>query len=374
MIRVLDLTHYVAGPFATMLLAELGADVIKIEPPGGDPWRRLAPKEDARLGFEFLNRYKRSVVFNLKSRADRAHFLELVRDADAVVENFRPGVMGKLRLSYRTLRRVNPNIVLTSISNFGQDGPRSNWEASELVLQTMGGGFVHATGWEDGTPLKLGGNVAQHLAGLNAAIATLASIYGVRAGSEGGVHNDISIQEAFSAHGARHISVWAYSGIGMKRAARGPGPQGFPNLLPAQDGDLYILALRAEWEFFAHFLGLDQFTSHEWSDPAERRRRWAEIDPHFRAAIASRSRYDWFREAAEHGFTFAPVDDVLSVQDSPQMAERGFFHEVELSDGARVSGPGLPFSGFRRPARPDRAPRLGEHTDEVLSSMGTTTK
>jgi CoA:oxalate CoA-transferase len=366
LIRVLDLTHYVAGPFATLVLAELGADVIKVErPDGGDPWRTLCKADDPVVGFDFLNRRKKSVTLDLKSDEGRRKLLELLEDADAVIENFRPGVMGRLGLSFEQLRQANPDIVLTSISNFGQAGPRRYWEASELVLQSMGG-FVQGTGWEDGPPLKLGGRVAEHLAGLNAAIATVISVYGVRMGSEPGVHNDISIQEAFAAHGARHISVWAYSGMGMRRATRGVGPQGFPNLLPAKDGDLYVLATRAEWEFFAHFLGLDDFISHEWSDPAVRRERWSEIDPHYRAAIASRGRYEWFQDGAEHGFTFAPVDDVYTLQGSPQFASRGFFDSAELSDGSRVPCPRLPFSGFPTPETANRAPRLGEHNAEIL--------
>ena len=368
MIRIIDLTHYVAGPFATLLLAELGADVIKVErPDGGDPWRRLAPREEPGAGFDFLNRRKRSVTLDLKSKQGRAAVLDLVAGADAAIENFRPGVLERLRLSFRTLRRANPAIVLTSISNFGRRGPRRDWRGSELVLESTGG-IVHGTGWQDGPPLKLGGTVAQHIAGLNAAIATLASVYGVRRGVERGVHNDIAIQEAFAAHWARHISQWVYSGTGTRRQQRGGGAQGFPPTVPARDGYLYILALRAEWEAFAYFLGLEQFIGLEWSDPAVRRERWPEIDSSFRAAIASRGRYEWFAAAAEHGYTFAPADDPLSVLESPQLAARDFFDPAELADGAVMPSPKLPFSGLPRPERPNRAPRLGEHTDEVLAA------
>ena len=366
MIRVVDLTHYVAGPFATLLLAELGVEVIKVEQPnGGDPWRTLCAGEEEGCGFDFLNRRKRSLVIDLKKNAGRKELLRLVADADAVVENFRPGVMSRLGLSFRALRRANADIVLTSISSFGQRGPRRDWAASEMVLQSMGG-FVQGTGWEDGPPMKLGGRVAEHIAGLNAAIATMVSVYGVRTGVERGVHNDIAIQEAFAANGARHISVWSYSGTGMKRARRGIGPQGFPNLAQASDGLLYVLALRAEWESFAYFLGLHDFISHEWSDPEVRRARWAEVDPHYRASIAARGKYDWFEAAAEHGYTFAPVDDTFSILQSPQLAARGFFETAELSDGATASGPRLPFSGFETSDVLNRAPRLGEHNYEVL--------
>jgi crotonobetainyl-CoA:carnitine CoA-transferase CaiB-like acyl-CoA transferase len=361
MIRIVDLTHHVAGPFATLLLAELGADVIKVERPDrGDPWRQPSATADDGTGFDYLNRRKRSVTLDLKRRAERRALLELVAGADAVVENFAPGVLQRLGLSLRTLRRVNPTIVLTSISNFGQTGPRRDWQASEIVLQAMGG-IVQGTGWEDGPPQQLGGHAAEHCAGLNAAIATLASIHGVRSGTTGSVHNDVAIQESFAAHWARHISQWVYSGTGTARQQRGGGAQGFPPTLPAQDGYLYILALRAEWESFAFFLGLEEFVGAEWSDPAVRRERWPEIDPFFRQAIAARGRYEWFAAAAEHGYTFAPADDALALLDSPQLAARGFFRAAELLDGRSVDCPTLPFSGFDAPVSPNRAPKLGEH-------------
>jgi crotonobetainyl-CoA:carnitine CoA-transferase CaiB-like acyl-CoA transferase len=369
MIRIVDLTHHVAGPFATLLLAELGADVIKVErPDGGDPWRRLCAAENQGLGFDFLNRRKRSVTIDLKSRRGRDAVLELVAGADAVLENFRPGTMQRLRLSLRTLRRANPKIVLTSISNFGQTGPRRDWRAGELELQATGG-MVHGTGWTGEPPMKLGGRVAEHIGGLNAAIATLASIQGIAADVEGSVQNDISIQEAFAAHWARHISQWVYSGTGTRRQQPGGGAQGFPPTMMAADGYLYILALRAEWESFAFFLGLKDFIGEEWSDPVVRRERWPEIEPHFRAAIASRGRYEWFAAAAELGYTFAPSDDALSVLESPQLAARGFFENAELNDGRAAACPGLPFTGFDTPAAPNRAPRLGEHNDAVFSGQ-----
>ncbi len=122
MIRIVDLTHYVAGPFATVLLAELGADVIKVEPPGGDPWRRLSAGEEPGVGFDFLNRRKRSVTLDLKTKEGRAKLLGLVRGADAVIESFRPGVMERLSLSYRTLRQANRNSSLRASATSARRG------------------------------------------------------------------------------------------------------------------------------------------------------------------------------------------------------------------------------------------------------------
>lgn len=362
--RVIDLTHYLAGPFATLLLAELDADVIKVERPGGDPWRERACTAPDDLSFAFLNRRKRGVTLNLADRSGRALLLELVAGADAVVENFRPGVLARLGLSYRTLRRANPTIVLTSISNFGQRGSRAGWQATEFVLQAMGG-VMWGTGWDDGPPLALPGYQASYVAGLNAAAITVAAIEAVQRGATTGAHIDLSIQETFALQWTRQITKYVYAGRPYRREGRGAGRQGFPHTVPARDGWLYMLAMRAEWEPFAYFLGLEEYISHEWSDPAVRARRWDEIAPRFYEAIRSRGRHQWVTDAAERGYTFAPIDTPYDLLASPQLAARGFFHEAELSPSERLPCAGLPFSVADKPKRPNRAPALGEHNREV---------
>jgi len=369
MLRVIDLTQQVAGPFATLLLAELGADVIKVEPPHeGDPWRTRSQGEPDQGSFDYLNRRKRSLSLDLASKQGHALLLRLVADADAVVESFSPGTLGRLRLSYRTLKRANPNLILTSISNFGQSGPRRDWQATELVLQAMGG-VVAGTGWEDRFPLKLAGYQACHIAGLNAATATLAAFFGARAGTMSGAHIDVSIQECLPPHWARHVSEYAYSGTLPRRERRENGRQGFPHTAMASDGWLYLLALRAEWESFAYFLGLEQFVTHEFSDSATRAQRWPEIEPHFHTNVAARSKYDWFAAASELGYTFAPIESPQEIMEGPHYAARAFFQPATLTTGATHPVAGLPFSHSMRPDKPNRAPHLGEHTDEILTAL-----
>jgi crotonobetainyl-CoA:carnitine CoA-transferase CaiB-like acyl-CoA transferase len=366
--RVIDLSQGLAGPFAAQMLAELGADVIKVEPPTGDPLRSRAMLDPEDESFTYANRRKRGVTLNLRKREGRDLLLWLVRDADAVLESFRPGTLAQMRLSFRTLRRTNSRVVLTSVTPFGQSGERAGWEESELVLQAMGG-IVAATGWEDAPPLKLAGRQAAYIAGLNAATATLAAVYGVRAGATPGVHLDVSVLESLPPHWARHIAQYAYSGTGMRRQSRENGRQGFPDTVTAADGYLYLLALRAEWESFAHFLGLEAFITHEWSEPVERARRWDEIEPHFLASVASRSKHDWFAAASERGYTFAPLDGPLEVLASPQLAARGFFGTAELADGTAVPCPTLPFGATFTAGGENRAPTLGEHNDEIYGEM-----
>ncbi len=366
MLRVLELAGGLASQFATMTLAELGADVIKVEPPDGDRWRARRAGAPSDLSFEYLNRRKRSVALDLETSEGRATLLDLVATADAVIEDLDPDTLGRLRLSFGTLRRVQPGIVLTSISSFGRSGPRADWKANDFVLQAMGG-VVDGTGWQGQPPQTLPGYPASFSAGLQAAAITAGAVYGVRAGEQG-VHVDVSIQEAMSTHWTREIERYIYHGLGVARGNVEMGLQGFPHTVMSRDGYIYLLALRAEWEALAHFLGLDDFVTHEWSDPQTRFERWDEIAPEFNANIAARGKYEWFAAAAERGYTFAPVDDVHEVQASPQLLARDFFGEADV-DGEAVACPGLPFTLPAPPTRPNRAPAIGEHTSEVLAEL-----
>ena len=181
--RILDLTHYAAGPFCTKLLADYGAEVIKVERPGqGDPGRRLGPfhddlpAPDSSALFQFLNQNKLGVTLDLKRTAGVRLFERLVPWADIIVESFRPGVMSSFGLGYSRLKELNPDVVLTSISNFGQNGPYKDRKATEIVEYATGGPMLF-TGAALREPLKHGGQVGMYFAGQVAAIATLSALY-----------------------------------------------------------------------------------------------------------------------------------------------------------------------------------------------------
>ena len=181
--RVLDVTHFVAGPYLTKLMADLGAEVIKIEKPRqGDGARRLGPfvgdepDIEKSLPFLFYNTGKKSVTLNLKTVQGTEIFKEMVKHADIVVENFEPRVMPSLGLEYETLSQINPAIVVTSISNFGQDGPYRDYKATELIEYATSG-LMYITGESDREPLKAGLDIAQVVAGQNALVPTLAVLY-----------------------------------------------------------------------------------------------------------------------------------------------------------------------------------------------------
>jgi crotonobetainyl-CoA:carnitine CoA-transferase CaiB-like acyl-CoA transferase len=177
------------------------------------------------------------------------------------------------------------------------------------------------------------------------------------------------MEEAWMQHWSRHIQQWAYSGHGMVRESRGTGRQGFPHTVMTADGWLYVLALNADWEPLAVFLGLEEFAARPWNETRTQVDRWNEIDPTYRASMASKPRYQWFAEAAAMGYTFAPVHDALAVARSPQATARGAFETLTV-DNREVPVPRLPFA---TPAAPRSAVAVpGQHTEDVLREAGMT--
>jgi formyl-CoA transferase len=365
--RVIEIAGGPAAGFAGLVLAELGAEVIKIQPPGGesfsaDPAASIDPDTAA-----YLDRRKRSLTLDLSRLAGADLCLRLVEHSEAVIDDLGPGGLSNLSLSYDRLRRTNPELVVVSISPFGATGPHANWEASELVVQAMGG-TVQSTGFDGEPPFKIAGYAASFIAGLNAATALHAGVFGVSTGVEAGVHIDVSAQECFFQHVARHAGQFAYNGSGARREQSAMGRQGFPHTVMASDGWLYLLALLAEWEEVAFFLGLEPFITHEWSDADARAARWPEIEPHFLASIASRGRHDWFADASERGYTFAPIYDPEEVVSGPQSAARGFFKTATIG-GQEVPCAGLPFPWTLPADSQNRPPEPGEHTEAVLAEL-----
>ena len=247
-IKVIDFSQGIAGPYCSKLLADFGAEVIKIEKPGtGDYSRKLGPFPDdvpvaEKSGlFMFLNSNKRSVTLDLTKSIDQAIALDLISGADVVLESFRPGTMDKFGLDHDALAEKLPNIITTSVSNFGQDGPYSQYAASELVLYGMGGN-MHASGLPGRYPLKLGGNHVQFQAGNVAAMATIFALYGRDRKAIGGQHIDISILETQTASiNTRMRGLLAYQYTGERSVRLGPPNLGYPSgYYPCADGYISI--------------------------------------------------------------------------------------------------------------------------------------
>ncbi len=368
--KVLELAGGPAAGFAGMVLASLGADVIRVEGPDGHGFERnpTAPVDpDTAV---YLHRRKRRIELDITRRAGARAFVELAASADAIVEDLGPGAMSALDLSYRRLRKSQPGLVVVAISPFGEVGSRANWDASELTLQALGG-ILHSTGFEREPGLRIYGTPAHYSAGIQAATAVYAGVLGVRLGTERGVRIEVSMEESFMHHYARHIQQWGYSGHGMQREERGNGRQGFPHTVMAKDGWLYVLALNADWEPFAVFLGLEEFATMPWNEAHTQIADWDTVAPHYFASLASKSRYQWFADAAERGYTFAPIHDVFDVVKSEQAAARGAF-ETLAATPHDVPTPRLPFAFTMSPPAENRLAAPGEHTGQVFAETKAT--
>lgn len=377
-VRILDLSHHIAGPYCTKLLADYGADVIKVErPPAGDPARRTGPffQDEPHLEgsalFLHLNTNKQSVVLNLKSALGREIALKLAADVDIVVENFRPGVMADLGLDYESLRAVNPNVILTSISNFGQTGPYRDLPASEITLSAMGGP-MNVTGNKHAYPLKLGGNVVQYHAGAVAAYATMLALYDVEGGGDGG-HIDISIYETQAGFRDRrtiYLTAHAYTGeIGTRpEAGLRPGI----GVRPCADGYVNIHATgKGKFTSFLRMIGRDDLTDDprtanaivlmQYPDLAE------EIEASYLVWLMGQSKRDAAAVAQQHKLLAAPVNTIGDVIADPAFRARNAFEVIDHPRTGTATYTGRPFIMYETPRPPARrAPLLGEHTVEVL--------
>ena len=248
----MDLTHFIAGPYCTKLMAGLGADVVKVERPGGDPLRALGPfasgaatspastpPEDGAWHL-YLNTGKRSIVLDLKTDGGRLMLLQLAAKADILVENFTPGTMDRMGLGYQMLREANPALVMTSISNFGQTGPYRDWRAAEVNLYAMGG-LMNITGEPDQEPLKEGVPLAQLGAGQNAFVAAMAALMYAEETGEG-QQIDVSIAEYATNILENALMQYSYSGQEYTRVGnRGYGRAAW-GIYPCRDGHVGIIA------------------------------------------------------------------------------------------------------------------------------------
>lgn len=378
-IRVLDLTQYIAGPYCTKMFSDWGAEVVKIEKPrSGDPARAAGPfpgdvphPEKSGL-FLHLNSSKKSVTLNLASEVGRRAVLDLARESDIIVESFRPGTMDRFGLGYEDLKAVNPGIILTSISDFGQTGPYRDYVASEVVLYGLGGP-MNVTGLPDREPIKLGGNHVQYQAGIDAAYATLAAWYGRQFGGTPGQHVDVSIMETQAETiNFRTIYLLSYEYRG-ERGERAPiAGVGFPSgYYPCADGYVQVMAGGQFWPRTCRMLGHPEWVEHErWGlplgqyDPDARQQFEGEV---WLPWVISRSKVEIMRETQANGIPCGAVLNVGETMDSEHFRDREFFIGIDhpLAGTFRFPGPQAKLSATPR-AHPEPAPLLGEHTEEIL--------
>ncbi|MCH7553803.1 MAG: CoA transferase [Chloroflexi bacterium] len=374
-LRVLDLTHHVAGPVAAKLLADYGADVIKVERPwGGDPARTRGPFQGdlphpERSGlFLHLNTSKRGITLNLRHETGRAIFRELAAGADAVIESFRPGTMDRLGIGYEALSALQPRLVLTSISNFGQDGPYRDFRAGEITEYAMGGPMF-ATGYPGREPMKLGGSVVQSHAGQAAALATVIALFGVDDAGRGD-HLDVSIMETQAAgQDRRSTMLIAYQFIGhVNGRARRPGALG-GGVRPCADG-YFSVAAQAHWfPIVMDMVGHPELAEDpRYKDRGDRIENGAEVNAILDEWARTLTKQEIFDACRDVGCPVAPFADAEEIATSPQLEERGFFQEIDHPQAGRFHYPTAPYKMSETPWSARRpAPLLGQHNADVLS-------
>ena len=342
-IRVLDLTHYVAGPYCTRLLLDYGASVLKIERPRGDPVRNWPPFVDGKAGREsllhlYLNHDKETLTLDLKSDEGRERALELVRDSDVVVENFRPTTMEHLGLGWDVLHALNPRLVMTSISNFGQHGPHSGYKAWDIIADAMGGlAYIH--GYADREPLTHGNPQPQYRAGVVAASATLAALLNL---DDEGEHVDISIVEVVAAALRDTITQYTFMGAIRHRAGRVGGGQGA--ITPCSDG--YVIPTMfgsADFPSFARFMDAPELDDERFATGDGRQRHALELSKLLRERLKSWTMVDYFEGAQTWGMGAGMVMSPDKVLECEQHQVRAFFQELETADGRKLPAPRGPF-------------------------------
>src|SRR5690349_14983313 len=373
-LRVLDVTQVMAGPYCAMVLADLGADVIKVEPPAGDS-TRVMPGASGRdsPSFNAVNRGKRGIVLNLKTPAGRDVLLRLARATDILIENYRPGVMAALGAGYEALAAVNPRIIYASISGYGQTGPHRNKGGFDLVAQGVSG-IMSITGEPGGAPAKAGVPLTDLGAGLFALVGILAALeHRHRTGL--GQHVDTALVDAGVA-----LSVWEateyFSGAGVPKALGSAHRMNAPyQAIRCADG--YITLGGANERIFRRIceaLGHPEWASlPELADNASRVRHRAALAQRIEAITSVKPRVHWLALFDARDIPCGPINDYAQVFADPQVIAREMVVETDHPSLGRVRSLGSPMKISATP--PDvrrRAPMLGEHTDEILREAGYT--
>jgi formyl-CoA transferase len=372
-IHVLEIGNYMAGPFCGMQLADMGADVVKIEDPrGGDLARRLDPIVDGESGnFVRLNRSKRSIGLDLKSEAGKAILRRLAARSDVIVENLRPGTMRDLGLDPQVLVRENSRLVYASVTGWGLDGPYADQPALDIMVQAKSG-LMSITGEEGGAPVKVGVSISDLSAGLYATIAVLGALR-VRGRDGAGQLLDISMFES-----SVSLAVWeagTYFTTGeVPRAAGSAHKLIAPyQAVRAADGHFVLGATTPpNWTAFCRALGLERLERDPRFDDGSKRRQHArELIPLIEEVTATRSAAHWLTVLRGAGVPCGEIADYDEVFTDPHLVERGFFVDLEHPrlGTLRALGTPLRFGSSRADMR-RAGPLLGEHTREILAEAG----
>ena len=377
-VRVLDCSQILAGPFCSMLLADMGADVIKIEKPnGGDDTRRMGPPfiDTESAAFLAMNRNKRSIVLNFKEQSGVQAMKTLVKDADIVIENYRTGTMARLGLGYEDLKNINPGIIYCSISGFGRTGPYANRGGFDLVAQGMSG-LMSITGVPNSPPVKVGVPIADMNAGMFATYGILTD-YINKLRTKKGQYLEISLLEAAIAY-----TVWESAGYFATGDIAEPLGSSHRNSAPYQalktkDGHINVGAPnQSNWERFANAIERsDLVTRNEFIDNASRLVNRKSLETELELTLTTKTSSKWLEVLEKSGVPAGPILNISEVWNDPQVEARNMKVTLDHPTAGKITNIGLAAKLYSTPGRITKpAPLLGEHTREILVDAGYSKK
>jgi crotonobetainyl-CoA:carnitine CoA-transferase CaiB-like acyl-CoA transferase len=371
-VRVLELGQIIAGTYGSQVLSDLGAEVIKIEAPEGDLGRipSVAPYKGVSTLFLTFNRNKKSVVINLKTAAGQRLFHDLVKVSDVVIDNFRAGVLERLRVDYATLEAINPRVIHCSVTGFGSDGTYKDYPALDLIIQAISG-YLSITGEPDRPPARVGIPLGDLCGGIFSCKAILAALY-QRERTGRGCRIETSMFDGM-------LNLLSYMGTHYLNTGEVPTPQGSAHeftvpwqAFQARDGYL-VIATRQEgfWHKLCAVLGEPGLASDpRFATNPKRLEHRAVLIPIIEGILRTRTVAEWLTRLRAAEVPAAPVNDLAGAFAEPPVAERGMIVEYDHPEIGRVRLPGNPIKMSGTAGTPSHpAPRLGEHTDAVLTEL-----
>jgi CoA:oxalate CoA-transferase len=369
-VKVLSFGRVLAGPYAAMLLADLGAEVLKVEDPGkGDMARTNGPFiQDLGSYFLSVNRGKKSLSLNMRHEKAREIVRDLLPDMDVLVENFRPGIMKKMGFDYESVKELNPRLVYVSISGFGHSGPYSQKPAFDMVAQAMGG-TVSITGEPGRPPVRVGFSIGDLGAALFAVSASLAALY-EREKSGKGQHIDVAMLDCQVALCENACARYFATGeVPRPIGTRHPIVTPF-QVFPTQTDDMVVITFRdEEWKKLCQVIGREEWADDErFKTGADRTANHAALEPLLKDVFRTKPRDEWLALFDRAGIVSSPVNNIAQALEDPQVQQREMVQTVEHERLGKLQVVGTPMKFSRTPCRIERAaPDVGEHTTEILT-------
>ena len=366
-VTVLDFGQVYQGPYATLLMAQAGADVIKIEPPQGEPLRRRAPPgKSTTFPIAMLNSNKRAITLNLKHERGRALLFRMVKKGDVLLENFAPGVMDRLGVGWSVVSQINPRLVYASGSGYGLSGPDRDNLAMDLTIQAVSG-LIATTGFADGPPVKAGPAVVDFISGIHLYAAVVTALF-EREHTGRGRLVEVAMQEAAYPTLTSQLHAYFETGKVPPRAGNASHARVPISVYPARDGYVAMnIAVEEHWHNLLKAIGREELRDDpRFADNAARVAHREEVDSLIAAWTSTLGKYEIFAIAKERRIPLAPVREVDEVMHDPHMHERGFLTEIEHDEIGPVTVPTSPLRYHGADGVETRpSPKLGQHNREI---------